>query len=385
MNQKKHPRLTLAGIFLLLLLVMTGCGKSESSEKGDPAATASPAAASAEPSPAATAIPTAAAVAEETPDSHEGQARSLLTGLWIDKKKAARRPYAVMINNISLANPHSGLSQASVLYEAIVEGGITRLMAIFEDFDTDRIGSTRSARHYFVSFADEYDAIFCHFGHTSYAMNKIQELQVDNLSGLAGYGSLIYYRDSSIPAPHNAFTSYQGLRKGTKELGYRTKYHKDYKGHFKFYEEDTDLERGKAADKVTVFFSSYTAPYFQYNQKTKEYQRFQFGGKHIDCNNNKQLSFKNLIIMYVRQWDIDAHGYQTMDISEASGEGMYITNGKKIDITWEKSEAAHQCTFYDKKTKEPLVINPGKTYVGVVPAESYSYVTIEKAKKSGKK
>lgn len=379
MNRNKHKATVVFGFLFVLVLMMTGCGKSESGTPEKPESSATPSAVTETVSSAAVVTPTpSATVVEEKEESHENQAKSLLTGLWIDKKKAARRPYAVMINNISLANPQSGLSQASVLYEAIVEGGITRMMGIFEDFDTDRIGSTRSARHYFVSFADEYDAIFCHFGHTSYALNKISELGVDNLSGLAGYGSLIYYRDNSIAAPHNAFASYKGIIKGTKELGYRTKYRDGFKGHFKFYEEDTDLDRGKAAGRVTIFFSSYTSPYFEYDTKTKEYKRFQFGGKHIDANTKQQLSFKNIIIMYVNQWDIDSHGYQTMDISETAGDGMYITNGKKIDITWEKSESAHQCIFYDKKTKKQLVMNPGKTYVGVVPYNSYSYVTIEK-------
>ena len=100
-----------------------------------------------------------------------------------------RRPYAVMLNNHEIASPQSGTSEASILYEAIVEGGITRLMGVYEQFSTERIGSVRSARHYFVSFADEYDAIFVHFGETKYATAKIKELGIDNLSGLTGIGT----------------------------------------------------------------------------------------------------------------------------------------------------------------------------------------------------
>lgn len=306
-------------------------------------------------------------------ESHDGEVKSRLTGLWIDEDLAGKRPYAVMLNNIKAASPQSGTSQASILYEAVVEGGITRLMGIFEDFDADRIGSCRSARHYFVSFADEYDAIFVHYGQTKYATAKIEKLGVNNLSGLSSLGTTVFYRDSSIKAPHNAFASYKGIMKGTKAAGYRTEL-RDNVNTFQFYDKETKPD-GDSAAKVTLGFSNYTSPYFVYNKKKALYYRYQFGDKHIDRNTGEQLAFKNIIIQIVDEWDIDKNGYQTMDIEKATGDGYYITDGKVTKITWSKNESKKKRTYYDSDGNE-LTLNAGKTYIAVYPKARLSYLEI---------
>ena len=94
-----------------------------------------------------------------------GKRQSYLTGQWKDEKVVTRRPIAVMIPNNSPAMPQYGISRASIIYEAPVEGRITRLMGIFEDFDgLDRIGPVRSSRDYFVYVAMGYEAIYCNWG-----------------------------------------------------------------------------------------------------------------------------------------------------------------------------------------------------------------------------
>ena len=190
--------------------------------------------ASPEPSNEPTAEPTAEPTLEPspTPETRDGQVISKLTGTWVKEKYGNKRPYAVVINNLNYAySNHSGISQASIIYEALVEGGITRNLALFEEFDAEKIGSVRSARHYFVSIADEYDAIFVHYGHTKYATAKMKELETDNLSGLEGVGSTVYFRDNNLKNPHNAFASYEGIKSGTKIKKYRTKYEDDYEAH----------------------------------------------------------------------------------------------------------------------------------------------------------
>ena len=355
-------------LILAMLFALTACGKKEEPIRENNFNTLEET-----PTPTSTATPTV------TPEeNHEGQAISKLTGLWVDEKIANRRPIALMINNISFANPQTGIGEASIMYEAVVEGGITRMMAIFEDVTGDKIGSVRSARHYFVSFADEYDAIYAHFGHTKYATSKIKELGVDNLSGLSGIGSTVYYRDNSIKPPHNAFASAKGLWKGIEKLGYRTTLRENLNNHFTFYEEDTDLLEGEnASKKVTLGLSGYTSPYFTYDTKDKLYYRFQFDGPHIDKGTGEQLAFKNLILQYVSYWTIDQkNGYQSMDIENTKGEGLYITNGKAVAITWDKNEATKEMHYYDKDGKL-LTINPGKTYIALYPKNRMDRLVIQ--------
>lgn len=310
--------------------------------------------------------PTPTAEPEKETENHDGEEKSKLTGLWVSKELSNKRPYAIMLNNLELASPQSGISEASILYEALVEGGITRLMGIFEELNETRIGSVRSARHYYVSIADEYDAIYVHYGETTYATKKIKALGIDNLSGLTSLGETVFYRDKSIKAPHNAFAAREGILKGTKIKGYETGYPEDYEGHFQFYEEDTDLKTGQKAEKVTLKFSNIASPYFTYDSKKKLYSRFQFGTEHIDYNTGKQLTFKNIIVQFVKEWNIDKNGYQTMDIENAQGKGYYITNGEKIDITWKKNESSKKMRYYDTNGKE-LTINSGKTYIALFP------------------
>lgn len=318
--------------------------------------------------------PTPTAVPTPEEENHDNEVRSKLTGLWVPTEVGENRPYAIMFNNIKFASPQSGTSEAAILYEAIVEGGITRLMGIFEELNDTRIGSVRSARHYFVSIADEYDAIYVHYGETTYATKKIKKLGIDNLSGLTGVGDTVFYRDKSIKAPHNAFASKNGILEGTKIKGYETKYEEGYESHFKFSEE-VSMPQSESVKKINLNFSNYASPYFTYDEKNQVYDRYQFGDKHIDYNTGNQLNFKNIIIQFVKEWDIDKNDYQTMDLEDASGKGYYITNGKKMDITWKKNESTRKMRYYDASGNE-LTINAGKTYIALFPNDRTADVVL---------
>lgn len=309
------------------------------------------------------------------PISHEGEMRSYLTGLWVSDKIGTKRPYAFAFNNLKIVSNQWGIGQADIVYECLVEGGITRLLGVGENYSGDRLGSARSARHYFVSIADEYDAIYIHYGATKYARSKVKELGVDELDGNGSTGYSVFYRDKTMKAPHNAFASIDGIKKGIQKNGYDTDYPKGYQSHFSFYQEDTALTAGSDANKVTIAFSSYATPYFEYNSKDKLYYRNQFGAKHVDSLTGKQLTFKNIIIQFVKEWNIDKKKYQTMDLANASGSGFYISNGKGVPITWKKKEADSWMRYYDEAGEE-LTINPGKTFIALFPSDRTGDVTI---------
>ncbi len=313
----------------------------------------------------------------ETPEdvNHEGMMRSYLSGLWVPIEIGTKRPYAFQFSNFKTVRNQWGISQADIVYECIVEGGITRLLGIGENYSGDRIGSTRSSRHYFVSIADEYDAIYIHYGKTKYATAKIKELGIDNLDGETGIGTTVFYRDKSMKAPHNAFASLKGILAGIEKKGYETKYEEGYEPHYRFYEEDTDLVSDTAVNKLTVDFSGYNTPYFEYNSADKLYYRYQFGEPHKDSNTGEQLRFKNIIIQFVKEWDIDRNDYQTMDLENATGSGYYITNGKMIKITWKKNEDKRFMRYYNEAGEE-LTINPGKTYIALFPRDREEDVVI---------
>lgn len=359
-------------MILLTLMFTTSCKKSDANnevikeyDKGASSITLSPT------EPDVTEQPTA--VPEE---SHEGQMRSLLSGEWVPIEVGTKRPYAFVFNNFKTVSNQSGIGQADIVYEGLVEGGITRLLGIGENYSGDRIGSTRSARHYFVSVADEYDAIFIHYGKTKYATSKMKELGTDHMDGTDGIGNVIFYRDKNIKEPHNAFASLEGIQKAIKKKGFETEYKEGYQSHFTFYEEDTDLTTGTSAQRIDVKLSSYNSPYFTYSETDKLYYRFQFNGPHIDSLTGDQLAYKNVIVQFVKEWDIDKNGYQTMDLEDATGKGYYFTNGKMVPITWKKKEADSWMRYYNEAGEE-LTINPGKTFITLFPVNRTDDVKIK--------
>lgn len=307
---------------------------------------------------------------------------SPLSGKPLDKKYKNKRPFAFMFNNIEFAYPQTGTGRAEILYEILAEGGITRLMGVFDYMKGDKIGSVRSARHYYVDFANEFDAIFVHFGQTHYAIDEIKKLGVDTISGLSWEGARAFYRDNSIRAPHNAFASAKGLMQAMKDKKLRTGPGKGLTSHFNFSEEDevtNDKEGSFKAEYVKVPFSAYMTPSFTYGKKEKLYTRYAFGTKHIDKGTGKALKFRNIFIQFVNEYNKDHNGYQTMDLMNQSGSGYYITNGKGIKVYWQKKGGADKTKFYyDKTHTEEVLVNTGKTYYAVFPVNRKDMIGFKK-------
>ena len=124
--------------------------------------------------------------------------------------KGNDRPIAIMIDNHSDAWPQAGLQKAYMVYEIIAEGGETRLMALFKGVDVDKIGPVRSARHYFIDYAMENDAIYVHFGQSPQAESDIKKFSIKDINGIAEDGTT-FWRVKDKAAPHNAVTSTKKL------------------------------------------------------------------------------------------------------------------------------------------------------------------------------
>lgn len=177
----------------------------------------------------------------EMEPSDQTTVTSYLTGEQVSEAAGRRRPVAVMMGNNRPAVPQSGISGAGVIYEAPVEGNMTRLMAIYEDYDSlSRIGSVRSCRDYYLFYANEFDAIYSHFGQAVYALKYLDQGLIDNLNGLNMEGTS-YFRIPERKAPHNAYASGDTLKAGIEAKGYRTAYKEGYNGHYLFAEEGTEF------------------------------------------------------------------------------------------------------------------------------------------------
>lgn len=296
--------------------------------------------------------------------STDGRIRSYLTGDFTNPDYARQRPVAIMIENTKACLPQHGIANAGIIYECVVEGGITRMMAIFDDYSgLDQIGNVRSSRPYYVYFASEYDAIYAHAGGNPAAFELIDNGLVENLdvNALDGKtkGKNVGYRTGSNE--HTLYTYSDGLDMGIEKKGYDMTLPANYEPHFKFSEAGNQLSDGDDCEVVQLYYF-YNSPYWEYNSEDGLYYRYQFGEKQIDANGNAQLTAKNIIIEDVDWWTYEGSQYLGYWLPNNTGTGKFISNGKVVDITWSKAGDS-DITHYYYLNGEEIELNVGVTWV----------------------
>lgn len=290
--------------------------------------------------------------------------------LQIINEDSNTRPVAVMINNHSSARPyHTGLQDAYIIYEILVEGGYTRYMALFKDSDVENIGSVRSARHYFLDYALENDAVYVHWGWSPEAESDIKELGVDNINGLSHEQSY-FYRDNSLNVgyEHRGFTKMSLINKGIDNFKYRNTSNK--KMLLNYSVDEIDLSKVKdavAANEVTISYSGIASTNYKYDSDSKTYLRYVNNVEHKDYSTKKQYTVKNIITYQVSNSTLtgDVKGRQEID-NIGSGTGYYISNGYAVPIKWSKKSRTAQ-TVYSYMDGTELKVNDGNTYIQIQP------------------
>ncbi|MDR2546058.1 MAG: DUF3048 domain-containing protein [Lachnospiraceae bacterium] len=313
---------------------------------------------------------------ESETSPYPGMVRSRITNEWIWEEAAATRPIAVIVPNSRTASQY-GLSQASVLYECTVEGSMTRLMGIWENWDDfDKIGNIRSTRDYFVYWAFEWDALFIHYGATIYCDTILGRDTTHNIDCLQ-YAPASF-RDVAKNQVDNAFTNTGRIVNAATTHDYLLSYREGRiaEKHFNFAAPGwaNTLEQYINAVDAQVIDMSPTYPvtncYFVYNEETGLYDRFQHlagenAGPHIDLMNGEQLSFKNIIVQNTYYEQRDRQGYLVFQCHDTTRDGWYFTGGKGIRISWEKTSDYGATRFLDDKRSE-IEMNTGKTMILII-------------------
>jgi len=298
---------------------------------------------------------------EHEKDLKEGKIKSPLTGLYIDKESLNSRPIAVMIDNYYKARPQAGLSEADVIYEILAEGNITRYLAIIYTSKPETIGPVRSARPYFINKALEYDPLYVHVGGSPQALEDVRKLGMADVDALRS-GSNIFWRKKHKPIPNNMYTNYEAIKKEAKRRGYREN------GNFdtlSFNEEDIDIE-GKDVKIIKFPYRKNYVSEFRYDEDDALYYRYINSRPHKDEVSDIHLSAKNIIVQYTYDKVIDSEGRLEIDFI-GEGKGLYITNGKAMEVIWKKRNRRDLTRFYDKEGNE-IFLNPGIIWHQVVPS-----------------
>lgn len=344
---------------LVMAMAFTGCKKNESTPVGQTEATT--------PAPSE-AVSEKETVTEAPVVSHEGMERSVLTGEWVDADIADRTPLAIMINNIEDADPQSGIDRAEIIYEAYVESDITRLMMLLQNYDNmDKIGPVRSCREFYVYFAKEFDAIYIHFGFSPLAANLLADPNVQALDGMKGWCS--FYRTTDRVAPHNAYTTTEGILGSIDVKGWDTKLSDDFEQPLLFTENDTEEIMLENAADCTVFEPGFkrNKPKFIYNKEDGLYYREQYGRPHCDMESGTQLAFKNILVKFVAGTKYE-NGTPILEL-KGNGSAYYITNGKILKIKWEKDTDFGPTKYYYENGEE-VIFNQGKTFINVITMDN---------------
>jgi hypothetical protein len=343
------------------LVVANSGGKAQATPTAGATIAALP---SASPSPMAS--PTDWVLPSSDPTSvPAGWAYSDLDGRPAPIALAHRLPVAVMIADNIVSRPQSGISTASIVYQAYADGGEDRYMMIWQEGTATDIGPARSARPYYLYWASEYKALYAHVGGDRHSLLQVipaMAKYIYNLDALNGgtCGRIgPYRRITTRPAPQNDCAAQKGYPATYQNLPTRP------------FKDDEPLAQRPAAQLITVPYRTYkTGIGYQYDRTTDSYLRLVDGQPEIDPANGNQVFARTIVVM--RQ----AVGYDPGTMDEAnrpwvsnvgSGKATIYMEGKAIDATWKKATTTALTRFYDSSGAEIKFVR-GEIFMQSVPA-----------------
>ena len=365
-------------IFLVLSLIaalFTGCKAS------DDAAAAGSATAVLQPPPVVLPEPEEVNYNDLLTDQYISE----LTGLPIPIELKDQRPVAVMVDNEVTALDHYETAECDIVYELMnstANNLITRLMCIRKDWKSiQRMGSIRSTRPSNIILASEYDAVLVHDGGPYHNDQWLAKPWNHNLSG--GFARI----DNGKPSEFTEYITTGELEQRMAAAGFSEtydEYRPDRDTHFIFANPGTDAkpsDYGLSATPgtyVEMHFFFHNDSELRFNEQTGTYDYYEYGKLHTDAEDGEPLTFKNLIVICITFQELDGSGYLKYDLvnsKEFPGIGYYVTNGEKTPITWVKESDTDIMKFYDENGEE-IVMNPGKTYIGLMPYEGWNTLQI---------
>ena len=348
---------------LAAMLILTSCAGNSSNEATTTAASTT------------TVATTAATTTEPAPEF----AQNPLTGEYtLDFSAQGKRPVAIMIDNIGSSTPQNaqivqcGIGEADIVYETLVEGGITRLMAVYSDpSKVSKIGPVRSARYSYVELAYGLDARFIHCGADDInAAPLMNSLSMDNANVMNNYGSYVSRISNGQAYEHTLYIT--GSSASKIQSSGRSTLNENYVDLFEYNKEKVKYSQsGKRAD---ISFSNQYVTNFVYDESSDTYKRC-FNNRELkDYASGKNVCFDNIYILFTTISQLDSKGHMRSYLE--SGSGYCLSGGTATPITWEKGSAGRSLKFYDSDGNV-LKRNPGNSYVGITSTAQKSNTTIQ--------
>lgn len=308
----------------------------------------------------------------------ENQIYNPLTGeSGFSPSAVGKRPIAFMINNAPSARPQWGLCTPDIVIEGLVEGSASRMMWVYADPETvpEKVGSMRSARHDFLEIAQGLDAIFVHWGGSTYAYDALESSGYDHLDGIY-LGPNYTHRDNTrnVAIEHRGYVIGSEIRQLIEDRGFRTQVKSEAANPFEFSKDGDRTLSGGDCLQVTASFSSYYSHTFKYDSQTGLYTNY-MGETPMTQDGGEVMKVKNVVILYTPVRSLgDSLGCIDMDLT--GGTGIYISGGKYETIRWEKGSDEYAPLKLYSENGDELVMNAGKSWIGLIPKSRESRTVI---------
>lgn len=283
---------------------------------------------------------------------------SRLDGTEIELGSANDVPWAIMVENHWESRPPSGLSKASIIFEAPTEAGITRFMAVYNSSaEADKIGPVRSARDYYLDWASEFNAIYAHVGGSPQALEKIPSANIYDLNQF--FNGRYFWRSTDRYAPHNVYTNSELLREAMNNKGISEPVEFD---SWRFKDERVPEQPGPTTVKINFSVPEY-AVRWEWTSSTNEYIRYNDGEAHTEQDGTR-LTAKNIAVVLTEAYVIDREGRLKLR-TLGKGKAWVFRDGELAEATWSKPNPESRIKFYDVTGRE-ILFNRGATWVEVI-------------------
>ena len=301
-----------------------------------------------------------------------------LTGLRQLYDSSKVRPVSLVFDNVSVASPQSGISKVDILIEMMVEGGISRLVGITNDYvdadgepTLDVFGPIRSTRPYMISLSQAFGSLMVGAGGSPQAYEMIQKFGFPYIDGVNDrYALQGFYRDvdryKNDGYEHSLMVHGKGIEKIAEFNSYSLT--AQTTNAFNFIEEGKTMYlSGGSATHVILKYSLYQQVQLVYSSQTGTYYRYQHGDvPHLDAENGEQLNFRNVLILFAQTNNIEGDTEGRLNVQTTGvGEGYYISDGRYVPIRWSRASDTSELSITGM-SGEKLTINRGKTFISVV-------------------
>ena len=312
---------------------------------------------------ASTASGSSSGSSDQSPESSEVAAaepefRMPLTGAPLaSADEIPNRPaLAVKMPNNPQALPQTGLNEADIVFEEIINDGITRFAAVFHSQGSDPVGPIRSGRAQDVDILSNLNSpLFAWSGGNPGVTKVINNSSLTSLSYVGGYANAYYRRDGRGGAPHNLFSS-------TETLWDLTPDEFQVPAQIFTYMLPGETAEGDSASIVEIELDSILARW-DYDETTNRYLRSEYGEPHMS-ELTGQVWADNVVVMLVeyRQSPIDSKSPEAVTVG--SGQVLVFTDGVVRVGAWQRSSNTDSWNLYtDETLSEPLGLSDGRTWV----------------------